>query len=278
MTTDFGLVQGLTVQGATMHSATMRELSVQEIAKTFAPISLDEMEGVALQDRQETKYVFSANLLADLLAAASAHYRLLTVADERFNRYRTLYFDTPALDFYQRHLSGAPIRTKVRSREYLETQTAFLEVKQRTNRKRTIKHRMPTAALVTRLQGEHAAFVSTETAQDAGLMEPVLWNGYTRLTLVGITRPERVTLDLGLQYRGAGLIDPNMQTSLEGIVIAEVKQPRIDRTSPVIELLRLRQVRPSSFSKYCMGVSLLMPGGARYKINKTHRLFSKLLS
>lgn len=252
---------------------------MQTLARTFAPIGLAEMQEVALLDRQEIKYVFNAALLCELLANAAADYRVLEVAGERFNRYRTLYFDTPALDFYHRHLTGAPTRTKVRAREYVETSTAFLEVKQRTNRKRTVKHRMATDGLLTSLEGEYAGFVAGEIAGgfagDADMLEPMLWNHYQRMTLVSKHRQERVTLDLGLRFEGAGIIDPSQSASLAGIVIAEVKQPRIDRSSPIVELLRAAQVRPSAFSKYCMGVSIMLPGMRRHKLNKTHRLVAR---
>jgi len=39
-----------------------------------------------------------------------------------------------------------------------------------------------------------------------------------------------------------------------------VKQPRIDRASLMMTRLRELGVRPGGFSKYCMGVSLLVPG------------------
>lgn len=258
------------------HNLACESLPIKALLGGFLPIQLDEMRDVALQDRQETKYVFSAALLCELLGKASAHYRVLAVAGEPLNRYRTLYFDTPSLDFYHRHLAGAPIRTKVRSREYVETKTAFLEVKQRTNRKRTGKRRLATERMVTSLHGEYSSFVAGEIAGDAHLLEPVLWITYHRLTLVGMQRPERVTLDLGLRFEGGGMLDASRNALLDGIVIAEVKQPRVDRSSPFVELLRTAHVRPASFSKYCMGVSTLLPEIPRHKINKTHRLVNRL--
>lgn len=258
--------------------------SVRSLAHAFAPVDLADIQEVSLQDRRETKFVFSIPILCDLLSDLTGDYKMLVVAGERLNRYRTLYFDTPEFDFYHRHIARAPFRTKVRAREYVETSTTFLEVKQRTNRKRTVKHRMPTNGLLTSLQGEYAGFVangitaaSLKSEDDgfAGKLAPVLWNRYQRLTLVGNQRQERVTLDLGLCFAGAGMIGEYRQDSLANIVIAEVKQSRIDRSSPIIEFLRAARVRPSSFSKYCMGVSLMQPEFPRHTINKTHRIVAK---
>ena len=47
------------------------------------------------------------------------------------------------------------------------------------------------------------------------------------------TRTERLTIDVDLRFTG-----PNGERDLEGIVIAELKQERADRTSPFVRLMR----------------------------------------
>ena len=54
----------------------------------FAPISLAQMDGVALQDRTDTKYVFHARLLRPALAALAEQYRILEIEDVRL-RFRS---------------------------------------------------------------------------------------------------------------------------------------------------------------------------------------------
>jgi len=44
---------------------------------------------------------------------------------------------------------------------------------------------------------------------------------------------------------------------LPGVAIAEVKQEGFDRQSDFIQQMRGMGVRPSGFSKYCMGVASL---------------------
>lgn len=65
------------------HNLACESLPIKALLGGFLPIQLDEMRDVALQDRQETKYVFSAALLCELLGKASAHYRVLAVAAAR---------------------------------------------------------------------------------------------------------------------------------------------------------------------------------------------------
>lgn len=66
----------------------------------FDPISLAEMDGVKLQDRVDTKYVFSEADLPSVLTSMLKDYRLLEVDGVRGTHYRSLYFDTPDLKHY----------------------------------------------------------------------------------------------------------------------------------------------------------------------------------
>ena len=84
-------------------------------------------------------------------------------------------------------------------------------------------------------------------------LEPKLWNDFHRITLVGVRRTERVTIDLGLSFEA----DARHTADLPGIVVAELKQHGVDRTSPFMHQMRAARVRPAGMSKYCVGVSLL---------------------
>jgi hypothetical protein len=44
---------------------------------------------------------------------------------------------------------------------------------------------------------------------------------------------------------------------MDHLVIAELKQDRVQRQSPFYQLMRSMHVRPYRFSKYCMGVMAL---------------------
>jgi hypothetical protein len=104
-------------------------------------------------------------------------------------------------------------------------------------------------------------------------LEPKLWNAFQRITLVGRRHAERLTFDLGLSFETS----PRHSVELPGIVVAELKQHGIDRTSPFARLVRAARVQPVSVSKYCVDVSLLH-GGVRHNAFKpTLRTLNKLM-
>ncbi|MFA5594196.1 MAG: polyphosphate polymerase domain-containing protein [Trueperaceae bacterium] len=225
----------------------------------YATISLEELGSAALMRRQDTKFVFSTALLGQLLAELQEHYSLLEVGGLVRHRYLTRYFDTAAFDLFNAHHRGMGERVKVRERQYLTTGQLFLEVKHRNNKGVTDKTRAEVrdwqeqitgAVMPDRLLGH-----VTDDDGEGPALTPTLWNAYQRITLVSKHRSERVTIDTDLTFSTNG----SYRYGAEGAVVAEVKQPSIDRASPVMQRLRTLGVRPSGFSKYCIGVSLLRP-------------------
>jgi hypothetical protein len=245
--------------------------TVSRLLDTFEPITLAQMDDVALLDRSEIKYVLPQSLLSPVLAELRDAYRVLVVAGQPFSRYRTLYFDTADLALYRRHHAGAPNHYKVRAREYVDSCAAFLEVKHKVGGRHTIKSRIPTDGLVTALTFQAADFLADTCPYMPDELVACLWNHYTRITLVSKQRAERITLDLNLAYiRGAE------RASLPGIVVAEVKYRGAPSASEFARLMRARHVRGTSFSKYCMGVSWLFPNVKHNKFKAKQRLVARL--
>ena len=238
----------------------------------FAPITLAQMDGVALQDRTDTKFVFPARLLHPALAALTEQYRILEIDGVRLHRYYTLYFDTDDWALYHRHHAGARNRYKVRSRRYVDTGRSCLEVKLKTKVDRTIKHRLPTPDVVSHLTPEASAFVRAYLPARTHDLLPCLSNGFSRITLVSTVRQERLTLDVGVHFRG----EPRT-VALPWIVIAEVKQARHAHTSDFMRLMRAHHVRTVGFSKYCIGVTLPYPEVKHNNFKAQHRLLAKLM-
>ncbi len=114
------------------------------LAAGFDPISLKQMDSVALLNRVDTKFVMTANQLLTALAMVQSNYWMLEVKGQRLNHYRTLYFD-PDFELFLDHVTGRAERYKVRSREYTDSHLSFLEVKHKTRKDRTIKDRIPTS-------------------------------------------------------------------------------------------------------------------------------------
>lgn len=221
----------------------------------FEPIGLGELDGVALLDRTDTKYVLTAGQLYAALAVLDEAYCVLDIEQVRVHPYQTLYFDTADFALYMRHHAGRPVRYKVRSRRYVETHRSFMEVKVKTTNDRTSKRRIETHNLLTHFTPEISRFVGAYVPFDTRTLEPKLWNTFTRITLVSKGFTERLTLDLDLRFGRAG------QTAwLPGVAIAEVKQAGINRHSDFIQQMRRLSVHPTGFSKYCIGVALLYTG------------------
>jgi hypothetical protein len=217
----------------------------------FTPISLAEMDGVKLQDRTDTKYIFAGHELESVLHEMLISYRLLEVSGMRGTRYRSLYFDTPDLRHYQDHHNQRTFRSKVRFREYVGSGLAFFEVKRKTGTGRTDKARMQVNGIHAALSAEQQLFAQQATGRTEDL-RPTLWNHFTRYTFVHRDRPERLTMDVDLRFTIDGV-----ERELGDIVVAELKQERADRSSPFAQIMRDRNIRPAGMSKYCIGMLLL---------------------
>ncbi len=220
----------------------------------FDPISLSDMDAVALLSRTDTKYLLRTEQLTEALPLLSRHYRVLEVEGARLSPYHTLYFDTPEFELYRWHHAGGRNRYKVRSRRYVQTNASFFEVKHKVNRFQTVKDRIPTRDLVTRMTPEAVRFLSEFMPASSERLQPTLWNLYARITLVNRFVTERVTLDLDLRFSSA-----EHAFELPGVVTAEVKQDGRPQRTAFIQLMRRLGIREGGFSKYCVGVSLLYP-------------------
>lgn len=222
------------------------------LTQDFEPISLEQIEAVALLNRTDTKFVMSTAQLLTALAAVRQDYWMLSVHSQRLNHYRTLYFDGPDFELYHLHVNGRADRYKVRSREYIDSSLSFLEVKHRNSKGRTIKDRISTTQPVVQMTREAENWLNCVFPYDSRLLEPKMCNTFTRITLVSKQLCERVTLDVDLTFYSV-----YKALHLDGVAIAEVKMEAEHCTSPFLAQMRLQKIHPQGFSKYCFGVSLL---------------------
>ena len=225
--------------------------NVQEIISHYQPITLKEMDGVALMNRTDTKYLMSMGQLEDVLAEVAHHYRILDVNGLRSNHYQSQYYDTPDFYFYRRHHSGKQNRLKIRKRMYVESNLTFLEVKFKSNKGRTEKDRTKLDGLTPDLSLENENYIHQMSHFEEHL-EPKLMNLFERITLVDQSLPERITIDLNLSF----VVD-NHTVEIPDLVIIEAKQERQNRHSVFLQALKKRLIRPESMSKYCLGIALL---------------------
>lgn len=242
----------------------------------FPPITLMQMNNVALLDRAETKYLLHREALPDLLDELLPHYHVLVTSDARLARYRTLYYDTEEFTFYHDHHAGLLGRYKIRARQYMDSSASFLEIKHKTNKNRTLKYRLPIAQLSTNramMDGRKVCdFIQNGCPYSAEELRPVLWSRYRRITLVHAMTSERVTIDVDLAFSWQ-----NEEHQLPKLVIAEVKQADRKQPSPFVDHMLTTRVNSGGFSKYCMGMTLLYPTLKANRFKKKQRHIAKLL-
>lgn len=220
----------------------------------FCPIGLSEMDNIRLMNRIDTKYLIPVCRIPELLKRMDGNYRVLEIKGERISSYNNIYLDTPDFVFFSQHIRGIPGRCKVRFRTYLNTGKTFLEIKKKTSGNRTVKWR-----IVNRLTAENncdseaMGFLDQYLQGEELSLQPVISNEFRRITFVDKEMNERMTLDFDLTYRcnGSGLFD------LAGIAIIELKKNSFPSRSNTATILKNIPVRPTGFSKYCIGVSAL---------------------
>ena len=243
---------------------------VTDILSQFQPISLSDMDAVQLLNRTDTKFVFAQAILPAILEALKEDYRILEIDGIRTNAYRSLYYDTPEFQFFFDHHNGKNNRMKIRAREYINSGLCFLEIKKK-EKGRTIKSRIKIDKIPDELSAEQNAFITERTGQKINL-KASLWNSFTRLTLVNKVAKERLTIDCNLGYQLGEHVG-----KYSNVVIAEVKQERVDRNTSIMQLMKSRGIRPFRISKYCMGIRMMKPS-LKSNIFKAKELVIKKIS
>lgn len=116
----------------------------------------------------------------------------------------------------------------------------------------TKKVRIQTDRFLTRIEEGIKEFISGNMPYDPDEFTPKIFNTYNRITLVAPDFSERITLDFDLTYR-----HEEQCIRLPNVVIAEIKTEKKLRSSILSLLMHQMMIRPTSFSKYCIGISLL---------------------
>lgn len=232
------------------------DLDVALAVERFTPIDLASLNRSArLQTRKDRKYVVSAATLLDLLDALPAEVRSLDVDGRRWFGYRSIYFDTDRLDSYRLAATRRPGRFKVRTRTYLDSDLTMAEVKTKSRRGRTVKHRR---TLDHGWNGggdpvRHFAADFAESAPYAEALQPVLASQYSRATLAFPADGVRVTIDAG--YRCTDTTGATTGLTAEFII-----ETKTDGTPSVVDrLLWSAGHRPEKISKFATGLAALHP-------------------
>ena len=222
------------------------------------PISLDELvERAALQTRVDRKYVLSRLDAAEVLAALDPGTRILEIDGSRASRYESVYFDTPDLLSYRLAATARRRRFKIRTRSYVDTAEAWLEVKTRGSRSSTVKDRMAYDIahrdIITADGREYAdAALDGLGLHGADLdLRPTLVTRYHRTTLFLPASASRATIDTDLSWEA----DDGRVLDTPDLAIIETKSGT--RTSDVDRLLWSCGHRPATISKFGTGLAAL---------------------
>lgn len=256
-------------------------MTMESIIAKYKPISLEEMSGIKLMNRIDTKFVTSVPQLLLLLEMARDSYRVQETGGLRVIPYSTLYFDTSDLQMYTTHHNGILPRQKVRVRSYVASHLDFLEVKTKNNHRRTRKKRIGLETYDASKVSLHPStaepgvgdFLSQRLDVPAASLVPQLENSFNRITLVNNDRTERLTIDTSLRFHNR---TSGCDCDLTGLAIIELKRDGRAH-SPVLEMLRQLRIKPQGFSKYCMGTAFTRPDAKTNRLKLRMRLVERLL-
>ena len=234
--------------------------TIREAARALRPIGLDDLVGAAdLQTRVDRKYFVPARVFGLLAAELSSSFWVLEIDGQRTFNYESVYFDTPDLLTYRAHTQRRRRRFKARTRTYLDSGLCMFEVKTVGARGDTVKdrinHPLHDRAILT---DEAHRFLARTLMRAYGRpapagLQPMLINLYRRTTFASPVEGARLTCDVSLSCHTERATMSDRDTH----VLVESKSAggygEADR------ILRRLGVRPTSMSKYCVGIAGLRP-------------------
>lgn len=250
------------------------EPQILELLDKLPPISLSEMSEIKLMNRIDKKYLATIEQLIQLLAMAQGKYMVQQIDGKRYSRYHTIYLDTPDEEMYIRHHNGRLVRQKVRVRTYLDSGDTFLEVKNKNNHGRTKKKRMNVGSVHTLREDGGDTLLSKHANYLLDDLVPKVENRFERITLVNMAKTERLTIDCHVKFHHW---ETDIEDTYDRLVIIELKRDG-NVYSPVLDMLRELRIKPSGFSKYCIGSALTKPTLKRNRFKPRFVRINKLLN
>lgn len=228
--------------------------TIQQIVSLMPSITLDEMSAIRLMNRTDTKFVTNLPTLARLLTMACGNYYVQETCGKRVTPYSTVYWDDAERHrMFRFHHCGHSSRIKVRVRTYLDSKATFLEIKKKNNHGKTNKQRISVPSMQAVMEeraGEE--FLLRMTGYSFTDLRPTLGNRFDRITLVNFGKTERLTIDFGLRFYN---YETEQEAEMGDIVVVELKRDG-RAPSPILSILRELRIKPSGFSKYCIGTAI----------------------
>ena len=246
---------------------------ILHLVQGMKPITLDEMSGVKLMNRIDTKYVVTEAQLRDILLRISGSYYAQEVENNRLSPYSTVYYDTPEMMMYMVHHNRHTVRDKVRVRTYIDSNLTFCEVKHKNNKGRTKKKRIAVEPIPNIIDNpEAAAFLAEKQPYEVSTLSPCLITVFDRFTLVNYDKTERLTIDCNLRFEN---LRSGQTASMAPLAVMELKQDGRAHSLLKDVLFELR-IRPFKVSKYCIGTCMTRPEVKQNRFKKKLRRIEKL--
>ena len=250
------------------------EKHIVELLDKLPSISLAEMKGIKLMNRIDKKYLATLGQLEQLLMMAQGKYMVQQIEGMRYSRYHTIYLDTPDEEMYSMHHNGRLVRQKVRVRTYLDSGDTFLEVKNKNNHGRTKKKRITVTGVNTLHEDDGDMLLAKHSNYLLADLVPKVENRFERITLVNMAKTERLTIDCHVKFHH---LETDIHDTYDRLVIIELKRAG-NVYSPVKSMLRELRIKPSGFSKYCIGSALTNPALKRNRFKPRFVKINKLLN
>ncbi len=224
---------------------------LENIVSKFDSVSLEDLDKLQLINRHDTKFLFSSDIVPDLLMSLSKNYNLLEVNTKRIFNYENVYFDTEDLKLFTSHHNGKLNRYKVRYRHYCEVDKYFFELKFKSNKKKTFKDRFPKEGFETHINGGADLILEQKAHLNADELFQSLKVIYKRITLVNKYNAEKVTIDTDIKF-----LANSKFVHLPALAIAEIKHEKRSKHTDFHRFMQTKHIHPHSLSKYCLGILL----------------------
>ena len=225
---------------------------IKKALLNFNKVNLPDLDNVTLMNRTDKKFCLHFSALPGIFEALHPHYSVLEINGETIFDYDNTYFDTVNNQMYLDHQNEKGNRYKIRLRQYVQTQVNFLEIKNKTNKGRTIKQRVVRDDLQPVFNQTELNFLEIHTPFTGNELLPQLKSRFNRITMVNNQFTERITIDMMPVFEKG-----EKKISLKNLVIIEVKQSHDNKSARIKDILKEMRIREQGFSKYCIGRSLL---------------------
>lgn len=250
--------------------------SVEELLALLPCITLEEMSSIRLMNRTDQKYVTNKDTLLELLYLVRGSYFAQQIDGRRVSSYATTYWDDESHHMFRQHQVGHRPRRKVRVRTYIESGISFLEIKNKDNHGKTFKCRVSVPS-VQAVLGDCAGqeFLKSQTGLTFADITPQVANKFHRITLVNYAKTERLTIDFDISFYNYSTKECQ---EMPDVVIIELKRDG-RAPSPILPILRQLRIKPSGFSKYCIGQAMtdhsLHPGLFKKRLVKIRKAVTR---